>query len=133
MIDVLKESSASTALKTEKRPWYYKFENCYVFLWFRFLLLLNMFLEFFKLSLAHSQNFSFLTDWPREGGSFLCCFRNNLACSEKCPNYLFVVAEMFVKVTLFLETYSVLKSRCSPGWPPWMERKGKERFVFWTT
>ena len=60
-------------------------------------------------------------------------FRNNLACSGKCPNYLFVVAEMFLKVTLFLETYSVLKSRCSPGWPPWLERKGKERFVFWTT
>ena len=38
-----------------------------MYLWLRFLLLLNMCLEFFKLPLAHLQNLSFLEHWPGGG------------------------------------------------------------------
>ena len=31
---------------------------------------------------------------------------------------LFVVAEMFLEVALFLEVYSVQKTGCTPGRPP---------------
>ena len=66
LIHVLKESSASSALKADKKC--YKFENSYVYLSLRFLLLLNMCFEFLKLTLAHLQNLSFLTQWPGRRG-----------------------------------------------------------------
>ena len=37
---------------------------------------------------------------------------------------LFVAAKMFLEVALFLETYSVLKTRCTLGRPPWLADKG---------
>ena len=37
---------------------------------------------------------------------------------------LFVVAEMFLEVAIFLEAYSVLKTSCMPGRPPWLADKG---------
>ena len=46
---------------------------------------------------------------------------------------LFVVAEMFLRVALFLEVYSVQKTGWMPGRPPWLADKSKEMFVFWTT
>ena len=46
---------------------------------------------------------------------------------------LFVVAEMFLEVTLFLETSSVLKTPgCTPCRPPYSWLK-KETFGFWTS
>ena len=36
---------------------------------------------------------------------------------------LFAVAQMFIKVALFLEAYSVLKTGCTPGQPPWLADK----------
>ena len=37
---------------------------------------------------------------------------------------LFVTAEMFLEVALFLETYSVLKTGCTPCEKPWLADKG---------
>ena len=37
---------------------------------------------------------------------------------------LFVAGKMFLEVALFLETYSVLKTRCTLGRPPWLADKG---------
>ena len=57
----------------------------------------------------------------------------------KTPNFfshesfcLFVVAEMFLGVALFLEVYSVVKTGCTPGRPPWLDDKSNEMFGFWT-
>ena len=45
---------------------------------------------------------------------------------------LFVVAGMFLGVSLFLEIYSALKTGCSPGRPLWLVDKSKEMIGFWT-
>ena len=38
---------------------------------------------------------------------------------------LFFVTEMFLEVTLFLETYSILNTPgCTPGRPPWLANEG---------
>ena len=37
---------------------------------------------------------------------------------------LSVAAKMFLEVALFLETYSVLKTRCTLDRPPWLADKG---------
>ena len=37
---------------------------------------------------------------------------------------LYVVAEMFLKMALYLETYSVVKTGCAPGWPAWVADQG---------
>ena len=38
---------------------------------------------------------------------------------------LFFVTEMFLEVTLFLETYSILKTPgCTPGRQPWLTNEG---------
>ena len=127
--------------------------------WFRFLILLRMFLDFFKLPLAHLQNFSFLAHWPGRKGRSPLLFLGNWkewACLlqkmaklrvfvgkflikntvlgvprwKKRPIFphkafcLIVVAEIFLKVALYLETYSVLKTPgCMPGRPPWLADK----------
>ena len=44
---------------------------------------------------------------------------------------LFVVAEMFLGVALFLEVCSVLITGYTPGRPPWLVDKSKEMFAFW--
>ena len=39
---------------------------------------------------------------------------------------------MFLRVALFLEIYSILKTGCSPGRPLWLADTSKEMFRFST-
>ena len=46
---------------------------------------------------------------------------------------LFVVAEIFLAVALFLEVYSVQKTGCTPGRPQWLADKSEGMSGFWTS
>ena len=102
MLHVLKESSATIPSKTEEKPLILQvWKFLCLPIWPNFYCFSTCALEFFKLPLAHLQNFSFLAHWPGRRGRPPLLFFGNWnewpVCWGKCPDFGYLWANFSLR------------------------------------